>query len=324
MSGKPDAPIAIVGNLNVDQIVATVTRFPAWDEELIVETTHLELAGTAGYLALAARGLGMAPFVVSTVGDDEYAAFMHRKMRAAGVDDTGIETIPGVPSCLAIIFVGDGGQRSILTVLGAHEHMSVEVAARHDARIAACAEVFLCGTYLLPRFTPRDAAPYARMLRERGQLVVFDPSWDPGGWHDRTRADTLALLEHVDLFLPNEEELLHLTRASSVDAALATIHAHAPLTSTVVKRGARGALAVAGDEVIEVPGLPIDAVNTIGAGDVFDIAFLYARRRAWDTRRYLEFACAAAAFVVAQSGPRAYPDEATVHAFAAALRARSA
>jgi sugar/nucleoside kinase (ribokinase family) len=320
MPSDPAAPIAIVGNLNVDQIVATVTRFPAWDEELIVDSSHLELAGTAGYLALGARGLGMSPFVVSTAGDDEYGAFMRREMAAAGIDDAGLETVPGMGSCLGIIFVGDRGQRGILTVLGAHERMDVAVAEHHDARVAACAEVILCGNFLLPRFTPAMVADYARRLRERGQVVVFDPSWDPGGWQPQTRAETLALLAHVDLFLPNEEELLHLADAATLEAAMAVIRAHAPATQLVVKRGADGAVAAIGDDVIAVPALPIEAVNTIGAGDMFDIAYLYARRRGWDTRRGLEFSCAAAAHLVAQRGPRAYPDEEAVLAFAAAAR----
>jgi sugar/nucleoside kinase (ribokinase family) len=320
MPSDPAAPIAIVGNLNVDQVVATVTRFPAWDEELIVDSSHLELAGTAGYLALGARGLGMVPFVVSTAGDDEYAAFMRREMAAAGIDDAGLETTPGTGSCLGIIFVGDRGQRGILTVLGAHEMMDVPVAERHDARVAACAEVILCGNYLLPRFSPALVIGYARRLRERGQTVVFDPSWDPGGWQPQTRADTLALLAHVDLFLPNEEELLHLTGTETLEAGAAVIREHAPATQLVVKRGAEGAVAFIGDDLGAAPGLPIDAVNTIGAGDMFDIAYLYACRRGWETRPALEFACAAAAHLVAQRGPRSYPDEATVLAVAAAAR----
>jgi sugar/nucleoside kinase (ribokinase family) len=320
MPTDPTAPIAIVGNLNVDQIVATVTRFPAWDEELIVDSSHLELAGTAGYLALGARGLGMTPFVVSTTGDDEYAAFMRREMAAAGIDDAGLESIAGMGSCLGIIFVGDRGRRGILTVLGAHERMDVAVAERHDARIATCAEVFLCGNFLLPCFTPAMVTAYARRLRKRGQVVVFDPSWDPGGWQPRTRTETLALLAHVDLFLPNEEELLHLTDATTLEAAIAVVRAHAPATQIVVKRGADGAVAAIGDVVVSVPALPIDAVNTIGAGDMFDIAWLYSRRRGWKTHRALEFACAAAAHLVSQHGPRTYPDEETVLAFAAAAR----
>jgi ribokinase len=311
-------PFAIVGNLNVDQIVATVTRFPEWDEELLVESSRLELAGTAGYLALAARSLGMTPFIVSTVGEDASAEFLRRELTAAGIDDTGVEAVPGLPTCLGIVFVGDRGQRSILTVLGAHKQMSVEVAKRHDTAIAACAEVFLCGNYLLPQFSPGQVVGYARCLRERGQLVVFDPSWDPGGWQPAMREETLALLESVDLFMPNEEELCHLTGTSTWQEGMAVIGSRAG--QIVIKRGTLGAVSVIGEEVVEVPGLPIEAVNTIGAGDVFDVSFVYARRKGWPPHQCLEFACASAAYVVAQPGTRRYPDEVAVLAFAANAR----
>ncbi len=320
--GVGTQPFAIVGNLNVDQIVATITRFPEWNEELLVESSRLELAGTAGYLALAARSMGITPFIVSTVGEDASADFLRRELSAAGIEDAGIEAIPELPTCLGIVFVGDRGQRSILTVLGAHEQMSVQVAERHDDAIAACAEVFLCGNYLLPQFSPGQVVEYARCLRDRGQFVVFDPSWDPGGWQPGTREETLALLENVDLFMPNEEELCHLMGTSTWQAGLAAIDSRS--SQIVIKRGGSGAVSVIGDEVVKVPALPIEAVNTIGAGDVFDVSFLYARRQGWPTRQCLEFACASAAYVVAQAGTRRYPNEAAVLSFSANVRQGSA
>jgi sugar/nucleoside kinase (ribokinase family) len=321
MTGKPEPPIAIVGNLNVDQVVSTVTRFPAWDEELLVGSSRLEVAGTAGYLALTARGLGMAPFVVSTVGEDANAAFLREGLAAAGIDADGVETIPDTETCLGIIFVGDQGQRGILTVLGAHEEMSVAVAERHDDRIRLCPEVFLCGNYLLPRFTPHDAVPYARRLRERGQVVVFDPSWDPGGWSRQTREETLALMEYVDLYLPNEQELCHLTSTSTWREGVKALGNRAG--QVVVKRGADGAVSIQGESIVECPGLPLVAANTTGAGDVFDMAFLYSRRKRWETGECLLFACAAAGAVIVQEGTREYPDEAAVWAFATANGAGS-
>ena len=315
----PDAAgIAIVGNLNVDQVVRTVTRFPEWDEELVVDAFHLELAGTAGYLAAAARGLGMDPFVVSTIGDDTYGEFIRQELSAAGIDSSGIATLPGMNTCLGIIFVGEHGERSILTVLGAHEQMSVEVARGHDAGIAGCAEVFLCGSYLLPEFRPGMLVDYARDLRARGQTVVFDPSWDPEGWPDATQAETYALLAEVDLFMPNDQELARLTRTQRwQDGVDALAHTGCQV---VVKRGADGAAARLDGVDIDVPGLGIHAVNTIGAGDVFDVGFLYARRRGWEMERCMEFAVATASYVIAQDGPRTYPDEETVRAFADGIR----
>lgn len=315
---SPDlAPIAIVGNLNVDQVVQTVTRFPHWDEELIVDGFRFELAGTAGYLAVAARSLGMDPFTVSTIGDDTLGDFLRDELRSAGIDASGVVTLPGMETCLGIIFVGDQGQRSILTVLGAHEEMSVRIAREQDAGVARCAEVVLCGSYLLPNFSPGQLVDYARDLRARGQTVVFDPSWDPAGWPDRTRDETLALLAEVDIFLPNDEELARLTRTEGwqegVDALAGTG------CQVIVKRGARGAATRRDGIDIEVPGLNVRAVNTIGAGDVFDMGYLYARRQGWDITRCMAFANATAAYVVSQPGKRAYPDADTVLSFAASL-----
>lgn len=310
-----DAPLAIVGNLNPDQWIGPVTRFPRWDEEILVGSARLELAGTAGYAALAASALGLPPVVVSTLGDDAFGRFTRDALAALGADVAGVEVLPGEETPLGMVFVGADGRRAIFSTLGAHARMGVEVATRHDDTVAACPDVLLCGAYLLPNFSPDLLLPYARRLRARGQTVAFDPSWDPAGWGEASRRVTLALLPEVDLYLPNDEELTHLTGAATWQAALDAV-ADLP-GETVLKRGAAGAVYARGRERVEVPGFPIDAANTIGAGDVFDVAYLLARRRAWPPARRLRFACAVAALVVAQAGPRRYPDEATVEAFLA-------
>ena len=273
------APIAIVGNLNVDQVVRTVDRYPAWDEEIVVDSSRLELAGTAGYLLLALLGLGIDPFVVSTIGDDPFGAFLEGELARLGADASGIEVLPDFETCLGIIFVGTGGKRAIMTTLGAHALMDEGVAKRHDDLIAACPEVFLCGTYLLPRFGPVAAQRYAEFLRARGQIVAFDPSWDPKGWGEHTRRQTLDLLSAVDVYLPNDTELMHLTGQTSWEAALDVVAGIAG--ETILKRGADGAVYARDQERIAVPGFPVDAVNTVGAGDVFDAAYLYGRRIGW-------------------------------------------
>jgi sugar/nucleoside kinase (ribokinase family) len=315
MASAADAqpPLAIVGNLNVDQWVRTVKRFPHWDEEIVVDSARLELAGSAGYLLRACRGLGMEAIVVSTIGDDPFGAFIRDELRALDVDATGVEVLPGEETCLGIVFVGPHGERGILTSLGAHAAMDVDVVERHDDRVARCAEVILCGNHLLPRLGPADILPYARHVRERGQLVVFDPSWDPGGWNEATRRATLDLLRAVDVYLPNETELMHLTGTSDCDAAIDAVSGLA--AELVVKRGAAGAAGVMDGERWSVPGFPVEAVNTIGAGDVFDVGYLFARRQGMPPQERLRFACALAAMVVSQPGSRVYPDAASVAHF---------
>src|SRR5690606_9811763 len=97
------APLGIVGNLNVDQWVQTVTRFPRWDEEIVVESSRFALAGTAGNMLIAAEALGLPGFVVSTIGDDLFGTFLQDELAKLGADRSGIEVIPGGDTCLGII-----------------------------------------------------------------------------------------------------------------------------------------------------------------------------------------------------------------------------
>lgn len=301
-----DAPFGIVGNLNLDLWVGPVTRFPGPDEEVLADSSRIELAGTAGYVLQAAIGLGLEPRVVSTIGDDAFGRMLLADLERLDCGTAGVEVVADAETSLGIIFVGADGSRGILTTLGAHEVMEPAVADRHDAWIAPCGEVLLCGAYLLPRFGPDALVPYAARLRRRGQIVAFDPSWDPAGWPAATRSGTMRLLAEVDVYLPNEPELLALTGRDDLDSAIGAVAGTAG--EVVVKRGERGAVYARGDERIEIPAFPVRAVNTIGAGDAFDTAYLHARRHGLGPVERLRFANAAAALVVGQVGLRSYPD----------------
>jgi sugar/nucleoside kinase (ribokinase family) len=313
MRTKVEAPLAIVGNLNVDLWVRTVDRFPVWSEEWIVDSARPELAGTAGYLMLACKGLGIDALTVSTIGDDLFGRFLEDQLQELGFAARGIEVVDQEETPLSMIFVGEDGQRGILSTLGAHKRMDMDVVWRHDELVAQCSEVFLCGNYLLPQLSPADVLPYAQELKARGQLVAFDPSWDPTGWGEQTRRNTYRLLQAVDVYLPNEEELTHLTGKGDWHAALQEV-AGMP-GEVVLKRGAHGAVYAGAGEWIEVPGFVVHAVNMVGAGDVFDIGYLWGRRMGWSPLQRVQFACALATMVVSQPGTRTYPDAAGVLAF---------
>lgn len=306
-------PLALVGNLNVDLWVRPVERFPARDEEVVIDSARLELAGTAGYALLACRGLGIDVVVVSTVGDDALGEYLLGAIERLDIPKFGVEILPGEETSLGMVFIAPDGSRSILSTVGAHQHMSLEVVHRHDAEVAKCGEVFLCGNYLLPQFAPSQVVEYASEARRRGQIVVFDPSWDPSGWGEDTRRGTRELLRMVDIYMPNVEELKHLTgRADWREAVVAV--ADLP-REMVVKRGPEGATYVRAGEWVDVPAFAVNAINTIGAGDVFDVGYLYGRRMGWSSRRRLEFAAALAAMVVAQPGARRYPSVGAVFSF---------
>jgi sugar/nucleoside kinase (ribokinase family) len=86
--------------------------------------------------------------------------------------------------------------------------------------------------------------------------------------------DLIDTLQAVDLFLPNEDELLAITgRDSLADALHGLINGR---TRTVVKRGRLGCITLDGDDLLSAPAYDIDAVDSTGAGDSFDAGFLHA------------------------------------------------
>jgi sugar/nucleoside kinase (ribokinase family) len=114
--------------------------------------------------------------------------------------------------------------------------------------------------------------------------ISIDTNWDPEeAWNGGLQTS----LRLADVFLPNEREVLAITRCSSLEDALQILKELGPLT--VVKMGAEGVL-VAGHEghftiPVEVVPHPVD---TVGAGDSFDGGFIAS----WLSGLSLE-ACAA-------------------------------
>jgi sugar/nucleoside kinase (ribokinase family) len=94
----------------------------------------------------------------------------------------------------------------------------------------------------------------------------------------------------VDVFLPNAAEAMSYTRQHDVESAASCLAGYGPLV--VVKRGAAGALAAGDglDEPAAESGIPTEALDTTGAGDVFDAGFIYATLAAWPIGRRLRFA----------------------------------
>ncbi len=91
---------------------------------------------------------------------------------------------------------------------------------------------------------------------------------------DKWEIDYNAILPYVDIFLPNEKELLVLARRKNVDEAIAVFKDL--VTTLAVKLGGKGSVIAHGDKVTYQPAYIVEnVVDTIGAGDSFDAGFIY-------------------------------------------------
>ena len=293
--------VTVVGSLNEDVLVR-VSRLPGRGETVVGRGTVLAPGGKGANQAAAAGRLGGGVAMVGRVGDDPAAARQLAALAEAGVDVTAVSRTPGAPTGSATIPVEDGsGENLIVVVPGANAELrpgDVEVAVVRDARVVLL-------QLEVPLETVRAAAAGA------AGTVVLTPA--------PPRPLPADLLARVDVLVPNEHELLQLAGAPPGDrtpGGLAALARTLTAGTVVVTLGGRGALLVPADgPSLLQPPLPVQPVDTTGAGDAFCGALAVALAAGTAPAEAVATAVTAAALSTTGPGARgALPDAAAVAA----------
>jgi sugar/nucleoside kinase (ribokinase family) len=107
--------------------------------------------------------------------------------------------------------------------------------------------------------------------QEMGLTTSFDMQWDPD---EEWILDMEGILPHVNVFLPNENELMYLSGKKNLNEAINFIKQYTDVL--VIKRGNRGSMVSYRNELIDLPAfLNKNVVDAIGAGDSFNAGFIY-------------------------------------------------
>jgi sugar/nucleoside kinase (ribokinase family) len=284
--------VLVAGELNVDLILRGNVRPEFGQVENLVEDMTLTAGGSAAIFAASAAKMGLRVLYASVVGDDLFGEFMLEAMQDAGVDTSLVRVDPDVKTG-ATVHLSRGHDRAMLTYLGSiaavrPEHVPSEAyeKARH---------LHVASPFLLSGLYP--AMPtMMRRAKRAGLSISLDTNWDPTG-----RWALAGFFEHLDVFIPNEAELLAISGETALDAAIEIMATRVPVL--VVKRAHAGALVVReGRERIEVPGFDVPAVDTTGAGDTFDGGFIAGWLRDEPLRECLLLGSACGALTVQQAG----------------------
>ncbi|WP_371658183.1 5-dehydro-2-deoxygluconokinase [Streptomyces sp. NBC_00280] len=280
------------------------------------------LGGSPTNVAVAAARYGRSAAVVTKTGRDPFGDFVRSALTGYGVDIrfVGTSDIAPTPVTFCEIFPPDDFPLYFYRLPKAPDldirPEELDLAAVRDARI-----LWVTGTGLSEE-PSRSATLAALAHRAKTGATVFDLDWRPMFWNNTASSDPAGArayyaeaLRHTTVAVGNLDECEVATGEREPYAAAKALLA-AGVELAVVKQGPKGVLAVGRDgSAAEIPPVPVDVVNGLGAGDAFGGALCHGLLSGWDTLRTVAFANAAGAIVAGRlSCSDAMPTQAEVEA----------
>lgn len=312
------------GGLLADLIVG-VEAVPTRGEDTLARDFAQTVGGGFAVLAAAAR-LGMPTALAGVLGDDAIADAARRALAAEGVELLFPEPRAG-GSGLCLVLVDAGGERTMVTVQGVESRVQSE---DFDAVASGPGDVVYINGYEL--LYPHADGLVNWVRRVRPAHLVFDPGpliaeidrdaldavLAATTWLSLNAAEARALTGESDLAAAATAALRRIgPEAAQPDADAAVdgpktghiVRFSAHQQGVVVRTGADGCVVLAGGPwrpdgpgPVAVPGFPVRAVDTTGAGDTHVGAFVAALARGLEPVEAARWANAAASHVVAARG----------------------
>lgn len=273
--------ILVAGEINPDLIFTGDVDPEFGQVEKLVDSASLTIGSSSAIFACGAARLGLKVAFIGVCGDDVFGRFMIEQMRSRGVDVSQVIVRRDGQTGLSVI-LNRGQDRAILT------HPGLISALRGsdipDELLKKARHLHVASYFLQTKLQP-DLPDLFRRAQSLGLTTSLDTNYDPSeAW-----IGFEELLSVTNVFLPNEKEALSLARESTI--ADAADRLASKVEALAVKLGADGALGVCNGAKVKVDSIPVELVDTVGAGDSFDAGFLYGYLHAWSLERSLRLGC---------------------------------
>ncbi len=307
--------IYAVGNLTLDIVASPLLQVPPWGTETTVRNLLFRTAGNLGNFSLASAHLGMSPVIAGNVGEDSQGQLILGELRESGVDTQTIKIEKGSRTSVTLGLVRADGERLFITLPGQLERITKAFVDGYVAGLEKRSLVLLCSLFQLPNLHLDEVLELATAVKARGGTFLVDPGWDPGNWQDQTLEGIRRLLPKVDYFLPNLEEAAKIAGTAEETGILSFFQEAGP-GNLIVKQGRRGCLAWIDGRLYKSKAYAAPVADTTAAGDVFDAAVVHGLCSGTETARMLDFANAAASFLISRNTER-FPALADIEAIVA-------
>lgn len=285
--------VVVVGELNADLILTGLIAVPEIGQNKLSKDMHFTLGSSSAIFASNIAKLGLKVGFIGKVGDDYLGEFILKSLHENHVDTDKIIKDKNAKTgiCVSFSFPGDYAMASYPGV-----RESFKLADIDFDYISRAKHLHMSSYYLQPGMQEGCSELFKR-AKEAGLTTSLDPGSDPHGIWNNSIFD---VLEYVDVFLPNEQEALNISRCADIKSALSRLNE--TVKTVVIKAGKNGAWAMDHTGKIHLDGFKVDVVDTTGAGDSFNSGFIYKYLRNSDVETCTLWGNACAALSTTQLG----------------------
>ena len=251
------------------------------------------LGGSSANIAFGAARLGVKSAMLSRVGDDHMGRFLVESLAREGCDTRGIKVDPERLTAMVLLGLKD---RETFPLVFYRENCADMALRTEDIRedfVASSKALLITGTHFSTAGVYKASIQALDYAEKHNVRRVLDIDYRPVLWGLTGKADgetrfvadqqvsqhVQAILPRFDLIVGTEEEFLIAGGSQDLLTALRTVRGLTAAT-LVVKLGAQGCTVIHGpiparlEEGAIYPGVRVEVLNVLGAGDAFMSGFL--------------------------------------------------
>ena len=284
--------ILVIGSSNTDMVVK-VPHLPVAGETVLGGVFQQVSGGKGANQAVAAQRCGGQVAFLACVGDDDLGKAVLTEYQKDGIDVSAIVVDQHEKSGVALIIVNHKGENSIAVASGANNALTVEHITKNAALIEQANVILFQLETPIPTITKAIELAHAQH-----KTIILNPA--------PAQALTDKLLSKVSILTPNETEASILTGVEVIDEPSAEKAARILLKKgvqqVIITMGDLGVFYLDAKEQHMFRAYKVNAVDTTAAGDTFNGALAAGLAKKQSMFTAINFAQAAAAISVTQSG----------------------
>jgi len=262
-----------IGSSTLD-LIMLVDAPPESDQRITASKFAVSFGGVASTAAFAHQKLGGSTAMISIVGEDDVGKIISANITAQNYAWLQLLVAKKAPSSLSMIQVEKNAKRCITHYGGCIKEMTfdkLDLTPLHETR------------YLhLGMMEPELMLKLARYCKEETDALL---SID-GGNISKELAE--QLLPYTDIFIPDNKTCMKTLGLLPKEACEYYVQHGAKFAA--VTAADEGCIGFDGKNWYQAPAIEVDLIDTLGAGDNFHGAFLYAMTQNWDMNKRLFFA----------------------------------